>query len=771
MFINEILNKIDELLNDGKIDEAENLMIESIREAAEKNLDDVVLSLENELIGFYREASRYEDGIKIANAAMDQAEKMGITGTIAYATTLLNIASLYRGADRLNESMIYFENVRKIYDTILEPGSLLYASLENNLALLYEEKGLYDKAKDSLLRALAIVKDKNAIYEIAVSYANLANVSIELGQLEEGREYAITSMDIFEKQGVYDSHMAAANAALGNYYFKMEKYDKASARYGEALNMIRTSVGETKFYYRVKERLDECAEKMGPVDIDEILNNESLTMVTGLSLCKDYYYEYGEPMIKEKFPEYVDRIATGLVGEGSDCFGMDDEYSRDHDWGPGFCIWVTDEVYEKIGKDLEAEYAKLPMSYKGFFRLETDQGAGRRGVMTINRFYERFLGTSDYDDIKWQYVSDASLAAAVNGEVFTDPEGQFSEMRNRLKSGYPEEIRYLKIDQSAAMFSQTGQYNYERMLKRGDIMTAQLLLADSIREAMKLQYYIENKYPLHDKWLRRGLSFLENGNALEKLLEELVLKPGEEKMEEIAEFFVGQLYSMSIISDIEPYLDRHSDEIFLKANLVSLPKKKIIEGIVKLEFEEFDKVQNEGGRASCQDNFPTFNIMRSSQYMTWDKTMLMQYVYDFDRESRKGHNLITEKYGRMEQSTAPEEYEKIKDNFPEISPEKQAIIDAIVKIQVDMMDAFAEKYPKLAGNARSIHAFDDRGYNTSYETYLKGEISTYSDKMLELYGRYVARAAAEGENLAMKIMENNVKMYGYESLEDAESKA
>ena len=42
--------------------------------------------------------------------------------------------------------------------------------------------------------------------------------------------------------------------------------------------------------------------------------------------------------------------------------------------------------------------------------------------------------------------------------------------------------------------------------------------------------------------------------------------------------------------------------------------------------------------------------------------------------------------------------------------------------------------------------------------------------MLELYGRYVARAAAEGENIAFKIMENNVKLYGYESLEDAESK-
>lgn len=154
--------------------------------------------------------------------------------------------------------------------------------------------------------------------------------------------------------------------------------------------------------------------------------------------------------------------------------------------------------------------------------------------------------------------------------------------------------------------------------------------------------------------------------------------------------------------------------------------------------------------------------------MTWNHTMLLQYLYDFSREYYRGHNLIEEKYGRMMESTAPEEYEKMKKYFPELSEEKKAIIEQIVHMQVAWMEEFAAEYPCLADNARSVHSYDDNLYNTSYETYLRGEISTYSDKMLELYGRYVVDYARANKNLAYDIMENSARMYGYKDLEAAE---
>ena len=199
--------------------------------------------------------------------------------------------------------------------------------------------------------------------------------------------------------------------------------------------------------------------------------------------------------------------------------------------------------------------------------------------------------------------------------------------------------------------------------------------------------------------------------------------------------------------------------------------REAVNELIMLEWQAFDKVQNEGGRASCQDDYHTFSIMRKSQYLTWNKDMLMQYLYDFDRELKLGHNLITEKYGRMMESTAPERYAEIKDSFPFVNDEKKAIIEAVIAMQVKRREDFAVKYPKLSDRARLIHTSEDTPYETSFETYLRGELMTYSDKMLELYARYVV----EHENLDASITEetmlNSVRLYGYDTLEAAESKA
>ncbi len=780
--MDNLTEKIDALYAENLGAQAEMLMLSALKEKEEslkcdrdgqwkdtpqnKYVLTQMLQVLNELIGYYRETSQADLSYEYADKAIQVLKWFKLEGSIPYATTLLNIANAYRAGGRLEDSLSTYEQVAIIYREKLPPMDVLWASFYNNLSLLYQEMKRFDLAKESLLKSLEFVLTKpNAIFEQAVTYTNLANTCLALGQGEEASKYFTGAILLFEKHNIKDSHYYAAVASMGTYYYQNKQYDKALNCFEKAMAGIEASLGRNEHYHRMEENARLCREAMGMSNV--------LLPKKGLELCREYYETYGKPMLQKEFPQYVDKIAVGLVGEGSDCFGYDDGFSMDHDWGPRFYMWVSAQTYAEIGKQLEEAYQKLPKEVQGYMYKESRQANNRQGVFVIEEFYGKLLGVENFstENICWENLAPERLAVVTNGEVFIDDEGEFSRIRAFLSSGYPQWLKYTRMAESAARFSQAGQYNFSRMRKRGEEVSAQMMLWNGVKEALLLLYYMADQYPPHEKWLMRGLrDVAEYEGILNKLeaLASLAPEVAAQKIEEIAEELALLLYRKDIISDVEPYLEEHVAELLFKAQASKLSVQELAEQVTKLEFEAFDKVKNYGGRADCQDDWFTFSIMRKSQYYTWDKTMLLQYYYDFSRELSKGHNLIEEKYGRMMESTAPQEYAKISAGFPAISDKKRQIIENVVSMQVAWMEEFASKFPHLAGNARSIHTYEDHLYNTSYETYLRGEISTYSDKMLELYGRYIVAYAKNSGNPARDIMEQSVLMYGYESLEEAE---
>lgn len=775
--IDEILVLVDSLFEQNKALEVEGVLLEALKDAEADNDLWKKLHILNEMIGYYRQLSYKDKMLQIIINAIDTVESMDIKDTVPYATTYLNAANGYRSIGELKISTDYYSIAEEIYEKNLDDKDMLKANLYNNMSLLLQEKQDYVQAEYYLKKALEIVELNGAGFEIAVTYANLANTAVLAKDYDKAREYSLMAIDKFEKRNTIDPHYCAALSALGLSYYNEKEFVKAAEIFERAMNIIEDSVGQNSQYYRLKENYDMCIRMSD--EQNRALNESEINILEGLGLqlSRNFYEEYGKPMIANQFSDYQDRIAVGLVGEGSDCFGFDDEISRDHDWGPGFVMWVSDETYEAIGERLVKAYDELPIGYQGYKRSPLVNGQNRRGVIKISDFYKNLIGTDNYDEIDWKNISAYSLAAATNGEVFVDAEGIFSAMREKLMQGYPEDIKYLMVAQNAAMFSQTGQYNYRRMLERGDKVTAGIMLSDSIRYAMKLEHLIKNVYAPHDKWLYKSLSKLVktvDESIVIKYIDDITKSIDSdlsddkivEDIEKLGEYFAKELYDEGYISDIDPYLDHHTDELLKKSAYVRLSHEELVNQVVKLEFKAFDEVKNEGGRAYCQNDWPTFSIMRKSQYLTWNKDMLCQYLYDFSREYELGHNLITEKYGRMMESTAPEKYEEIKEHFPVLSEQKKAIIEQIVAVQMSMAEEFAEKYPAVADNARSLHTYEDSIVNTSYETYLRGEISTYSDKMLQLYATYVVEHARANVNIAKEIIENTAKLYGYATLEE-----
>ncbi len=793
MDIGIILSELDDLFKEQDLEKIECFLKENREKAQAEEDFGSLLILYNETIGFYRETGKYEQSIENCHKAFELAKAMKLEGKVSFATTLLNAANAHRAAGLLKESLELYMQVFPIYEKELPADSMYYANLYNNISLLYQEMKEYNKAKESLQKALSICEaNEEAAFEIAVTYANLANTCIQLGEDKEAKEHAFKAIAMFEEQEVDDAHYSAALSALGSLYYKEGDYDKAVEVMEKSRECVARYLGRDNIQYeRLSENIRLIRQKACQQKEEEI---------KGLELCRRYYEEFGKPMIAEKFPSYQKKIAVGLVGKGSDCFGFDDVQSRDHDFGPRFVMWVTKDTYEEIGEELQQAYEELPSAFLGIERVETFHGRDRAGVQIIEDFYEKLTGIKDVSDISvttWLEAQEYSLAAAVNGEVFCDEEGIFTAWRKKLSEYYPKAVWYRRMAEECALFAQNGQYNLPRMRKRGQLVAAELAKAECVKHAMKLIYLLERSYAPHDKWLYKGLQILEEREGLltsachqvgqeEKsitsLLDKVSLLSVQEEhageltmlIETLAVILAAALEQVGAVGHADVYLDANTKEMLIKSDALLTAGENRIEGlalmIAKTEFAAFDKVQNEGGRASCQNNWPTFKVMRMSQYLTWDEEMLLQYLADFKMNYEKGRNLIEEKYARMMESTAPEQYARFKESLSIISEEKRVIMEEIIRLQVQWMEEFAMQYPGLAQNARLIHTSEDTPYDTSYETYLRGELGTYSDKMLELYGRYIVAHAQNGVNVAQEIMWNTVQFYGYSSFEEATQK-
>lgn len=760
-----MFQQLDTLFEEKKIEEVEPFLMEQMKVAMEEGDTSALITILNEMIGYQRDTSQYDKAILYCNQVMKLMTNLGLTQSVHYGTTLINVANAYRAAHRLEESLEYYREVFRLYENQLDKNDFLYASLYNNMSLLYQEMNQYEKAVECLKNALSIVKQHpEKEIQLAVTYGNLGESLLKLNKDDEAMKYLKKAYDIFAKDEEKDFHYSGTLSALGEAYYKKKEYEEAAKCYEEGLRELSSHVGKTEGYYIMKDNLDKVYMAMG----------KETGHPKGLFLCKSYYEAYGAPMIHSLFPEYENRIAVGLVGEGSECFGFDDAFSEDHDFSAGFCMWLTKEDYEKIGAKLQQEYDKLPDTYMGMSAVQTSQGKGRKGVHIIEEFYGDILQTNPHitEEAQWLSVEEELLCTATNGAVFRDDLGEFTSIRNRLKGYYPDRVYRKRLAKELTLMAQTGQYNYGRMRKRKDEVTAQLILAQFMEHTLKADYLLNRTYSPYYKWRYEGTKKLPKLVKVRELLKEINdLPKGDDKIpviiEEIASEMIKELQVQHLIAHtgLDNYLETAGKEL-LKTDR----KQSLIDELVMLEWTAFDQVKNQGGRADCQDDFGTFSIMRKSQYMTWTEEMLVSYISDFKEANEKGWNLITEKYGRMMKSTTPKEYEKIKDQLPYLSKEKEAMIEEIVKIQVSWMEEFAEQYPKVAGTARVIHTSEDTPFDTSYETYLRGEISTYSDETLGLYGRNIVSLFKKGENLAKNTMEHTAHLYGYASLEELEEK-
>ena len=253
--------------------------------------------------------------------------------------------------------------------------------------------------------------------------------------------------------------------------------------------------------------------------------------MNGIELSREYYERFGREMLKRDFPQLVPLIAVGICGSGSDCFGYDDEISRDHDYEPGFMIFLPEEniVDRRTAFLLERAYDKLPKELDGARRQRLKPvGGARRGVFRTADFFKDKVGSlkGEFSLAEWLTLPDFARAEATNGAIFDDPYGEVTSIRRRLLD-MPEDARLKRIAGNLITMAQSGQYNYPRCLAHGESGAAQLALAEFVRASLAALFLVVRRPMPFYKWSFRALSEFEAPELVKKL-EYLISSPNDE---------------------------------------------------------------------------------------------------------------------------------------------------------------------------------------------------------------------------------------------------
>ena len=286
----------------------------------------------------------------------------------------------------------------------------------------------------------------------------------------------------------------------------------------------------------------------------------------GLALSKAYFQECF-PLLQQACPDAMSVAAVGLVGEGSDCFGFDDKISRDHDWGPGFCIWLPEDKMSDYAEPLQMAYDRLPQVFCDFIRNQQPEATERVGVMSVEGFYRRYIGypTGPQTARQWLSVPESYLAVVTNGRVFYDPNHYFLGIREHLLRFYPEDVRRKKLAARVMSLSQAGQYQFPRCIARGDMPAARLALDEFLRGFYSAAHLLSRRYTPYYKWMHRSLAEIPQWRSALPLLKKLAASSAvefdPEPVEKLCLLLLDELVRQELCLPGDKFLLRHSSEI------------------------------------------------------------------------------------------------------------------------------------------------------------------------------------------------------------------
>lgn len=233
-------------------DKVEAYLRTSLIDAERENKKSTVITILNEMIGFFRNTSNYKEALWASEQAIATMRTLGQEHSAAFGTTLLNAATAYRAAGQTQRALELYHKTEEIYAEHLSENDARLAGLYNNISSLHETLGNHEKAYNFLKKALNVLLQLEGTRTASATvYTNLATVLFALKREEEAKEALHSAMELFEKEndeGKRAPHYAAALANLAATHYRTKQYVMAAKVYEKTLTHLKNCYGENKDY-------------------------------------------------------------------------------------------------------------------------------------------------------------------------------------------------------------------------------------------------------------------------------------------------------------------------------------------------------------------------------------------------------------------------------------------------------------------------------------------------------------------------------------------
>jgi len=236
--------------------------------------------------------------------------------------------------------------------------------------------------------------------------------------------------------------------------------------------------------------------------------------MSGRELAQRFHADVVGPLLARDMPGL--RYAAGRLGSGSDVLGLDDETSRDHDWGCRLTLLVDGPDRRAVPRIRELLERELPDSFQGYpvrFPVTWDRSLTHKvEVETVAGFAESRLGvdpTGEMTALDWLILTGQSVLEVIAGPVFFDQTTGLAPVRSALRWYPPDIERYVlaagwqRLSQEMPMVGRTAE--------RGDELGSRLLSARLAGDLMWLAFALSRQWAPYPKW--RGTAFRTLGVA------------------------------------------------------------------------------------------------------------------------------------------------------------------------------------------------------------------------------------------------------------------